>query len=584
MVIAERGRATCCARATAPRGRLATAGWLVVGAWALARPAAVPALRPASVGATGVALPRSRLCDPGRAAGGDGAAAGARRATRAWSRPSRCCCPRTSLHVAAMAAWLGGIAVLVLALRTATRRLDPDDRTALLAAVVARFSALAGIAFARAASSRASSRRSSRSARFGALLDTAFGRAVLIKLVLFGGLVALGWRQPPAAAAAAARRRRGRGRGCCGARCAPSSRSASPCSPSPARSPATRRQRPSPPARSRARPTPARPTSRRPSIRRTPGPNALHVYLFDRRSGAQFTRAKEVRVTAALARQGHRRAARARAHRRPRPLPRLRVAARQGRLAADRDGPHVGLRRARRPPHRSHPMITGDPMTAPHPRARPHRRAARRPRRRAGPRHAAAQHGRRPAASPGSTCASPTSATTPSTTKIQLQLPGRLRLRLLRARSRAGPSRSARRSWPSRSRPTTARSPRASRRSPGPPRQRHPAGRVPGLRAVRPGARQGRRHADLQGAADVLQRRGRPLDRPRGLRQPRADGRRHRGGGRPPLGRAATPAPAKAADGGSGDGLAITALIVGALGLVTGAAALMAARRVPSRA
>jgi uncharacterized protein len=45
----------------------------------------------------------------------------------------------------------------------------------------------------------------------------------------------------------------------------------------------------------------------------------------------------------------------------------------------------------------------------------------------------------------------------------------------------------------------------------------------------------------------------------------------------------ATPAPAKA-DGGGGDGLAIAALTVGALGLATGVAALMAARKaVPAR-
>ena len=47
-----------------------------------------------------------------------------------------------------MSAWLGGIAVLVLALRAATARLEPGDRTRLLAAVVGRFSALAGIAIA----------------------------------------------------------------------------------------------------------------------------------------------------------------------------------------------------------------------------------------------------------------------------------------------------------------------------------------------------------------------------------------------------------------------------------------------------
>ena len=35
-----------------------------------------------------------------------------------------------------------------------------------------------------------------------------------------------------------------------------------------------------------------------------PGPNEVHLYLFDHHSGAQFTRAKEVRATAALPAKG----------------------------------------------------------------------------------------------------------------------------------------------------------------------------------------------------------------------------------------------------------------------------------------
>ena len=48
--------------------------------------------------------------------------------------------PANIVHVLAMSAWLGGIAVLVFALRAATAELEPDARTPLLAGVVGRFS------------------------------------------------------------------------------------------------------------------------------------------------------------------------------------------------------------------------------------------------------------------------------------------------------------------------------------------------------------------------------------------------------------------------------------------------------------
>jgi len=51
-----------------------------------------------------------------------------------------------SVHVAAMSAWVGGVALLVLAVPSATRVLEPADRTRLLAAVVARFSTVALVA------------------------------------------------------------------------------------------------------------------------------------------------------------------------------------------------------------------------------------------------------------------------------------------------------------------------------------------------------------------------------------------------------------------------------------------------------
>ena len=96
--------------------------------------------------------------------------------------------------------------------------------------------------------------------------------------------------------------------------------------------------------------------------------------------------------------------------------------------------------------------------------------------------------------------------------------------------------------------------------------------------------------ADLQGAADLRGRRGRPLDRAGGRRRARAgrdaDGGGAGGGHGAP---AAAPAAARRAagarprrgarDDGGSDTLSIVALVVGALGLVAALAALAAARR-----
>ena len=128
--------------------------------------------------------------------------------------------PANVLHVVAMSAWLGGIAVLVLVLRAATARLDPDDRMRLLAAVVGRFSLLAGIAVAvLLASGVAQGLVEVRTVPN--LVETAFGRAVLVKAILFAGIVALGWvnRRRPSPRSPAPTTH-GTPAPCCGARCA----------------------------------------------------------------------------------------------------------------------------------------------------------------------------------------------------------------------------------------------------------------------------------------------------------------------------------------------------------------------------
>jgi copper transport protein len=99
--------------------------------------------------------------------------------------------PVNALHVVAMAGWLGGLAVLVLAVPAATRRLDGAARSRLLAAVAGRFSELAGIAFAVLLVTGAV-QAAVEVATPSALVDTAFGRAVLVKLALVALLVRAG--------------------------------------------------------------------------------------------------------------------------------------------------------------------------------------------------------------------------------------------------------------------------------------------------------------------------------------------------------------------------------------------------------
>jgi copper transport protein len=96
-----------------------------------------------------------------------------------------------AVHVVAMAAWLGGLVLVLAAVPAATRALDPADRTRLLAATLGRFSPLALASVALLVATGVAQSIVHLTA-FGDLLDTAFGRAILVKVVLLGGIVALG--------------------------------------------------------------------------------------------------------------------------------------------------------------------------------------------------------------------------------------------------------------------------------------------------------------------------------------------------------------------------------------------------------
>jgi copper transport protein len=99
--------------------------------------------------------------------------------------------PLDVVHVVAMSAWIGGLVALTVAVPAATRALEPAGRTALLSGALSRFSAVALISVAALiASGTAQSIVHLRS--FGDLAGTAFGRAVLIKIIILVTLVGLG--------------------------------------------------------------------------------------------------------------------------------------------------------------------------------------------------------------------------------------------------------------------------------------------------------------------------------------------------------------------------------------------------------
>jgi copper transport protein len=166
--------------------------WLIVMVTTALRPRAVPALRPATVGAAGVAVERP---GPWLVALG---------VPLAWlalvpalgghagvQSPVAVLLPANVLHVLAASAWIGGLATLVFALPAATRRLDPPDRTRLLAGTLGRFSTVALLSVA--------------ALLIGGILqslllftavddlwNSAYGRAVLIKSVIVAVLIGFG--------------------------------------------------------------------------------------------------------------------------------------------------------------------------------------------------------------------------------------------------------------------------------------------------------------------------------------------------------------------------------------------------------
>ncbi len=288
---------------------LGAIAWALIGLFAAIRPQALPALRPATVGAAGSALPGPgprtwALAVPVAALAllpGLGGHAGVQ-------DPVAVLLPANALHVLAAGAWIGGLAVLVAALPAATRRLEPAERTRVLSATLGRFSGLALVAVALLLAGGIAQSL----LELGAvddLWDEPFGRAVAIKaalVIVLLGLGALNRRRTLPRLAAAARegsspggagvllRRTLRAEVALGVAALAVTGALAGYPPATAVSAGPfSGSADLGPARAELTVEPAR-----------AGANEIHVYLFDRSDGRQYDAPKELRFEASLPDRG----------------------------------------------------------------------------------------------------------------------------------------------------------------------------------------------------------------------------------------------------------------------------------------
>jgi copper transport protein len=288
---------------------LGALAWLAVLALAAAGPVRAPVARPATVGAAGVAVGRSgpwlaALALPLAWLVGLPALGG----HASVQEPVAALLPANVLHVLGASAWIGGIAVLLLALPAAIRRLDPPDRTRLLSGVLARFSTLALVAVAALLLGGILQSLLELSA-VDDLIDTAYGRAIAIKTALVVALLCIGAhnrrRTLPALARdarggaapgrpGAALRRALRAEAALGVAALAVTGALAGHSPGDAGA--------SGPYSASADLGPARAElTVEPALA---GPNEAHLYLFDRADGAQWDGTRELRVSVSLPSEG----------------------------------------------------------------------------------------------------------------------------------------------------------------------------------------------------------------------------------------------------------------------------------------
>jgi len=287
-------------------GRISTlrvVDWALLGAVLVAGAGArtIPVLRPAAVGAAGVApapFPRAgvlaALAVPAAFLLVSPALAG--HATT--QHPVAALLPLDVLHVAAMSVWIGGLVALLFVLPSATRLLDPPERSRLLAAVLLRFSPIALVCVIALAVTGTGQGLIDMGWSLSPLTSTPFGRAVLVKLVLLIVLVGVaavnrqrvvpalkrlaGGGEPPGAAGRLLRRTL-RSEVALVSYAPPVATGSGPVTKN-ARMGPIQLQTTVDPARV--------------------GANQMHVYLFDAKSGAAYTKTKELTVQAALPGKG----------------------------------------------------------------------------------------------------------------------------------------------------------------------------------------------------------------------------------------------------------------------------------------
>jgi len=284
--------------------------WLVLGTVlaAGASAATIPVLRPAAVGADGVApapFPSpgvlAALAIPAAFLAITPALAG--HATT--QSPVAVLFPLDVIHVLAMSVWIGGLVALLFVVPAATRRLDPPERSRLLAAVLVRFSPIALACVVALAATGVVQALIDMGWSLSALTDTPFGRSVLIKVALLVALIGLGavnrqrvvpglrrladGGEPPGAAGRLLRRTLRGEVALVVIVLGVTSALVSYAPPvSAASGPVSRTTRMGP-IDLQTTVDPAR-----------VGANQMHVYLFDAKSGAAYTKTKELTVQAAL--------------------------------------------------------------------------------------------------------------------------------------------------------------------------------------------------------------------------------------------------------------------------------------------
>ena len=168
--------------------------WLLVGGAALVvlapRSRRAPVLRSASLGADGAVLAPARLL-PLLVPAGALILLPALAGHASIQHPVWLFLPANLIHVSAMSLWLGGLTALLLCVPAATRQLEGADRTRLLSGALTRFSPIA-LAAVLALMTTGVIQALIQVNAFSELWNTPYGRAILVKIGLILGLVALG--------------------------------------------------------------------------------------------------------------------------------------------------------------------------------------------------------------------------------------------------------------------------------------------------------------------------------------------------------------------------------------------------------